>query len=222
MSAETGGPARSAPSAPSARPLRRGLLWGVLVAALLAVAGATLVQRLQSAPPLPVYGEVPDFRLTNRDGRAVTRADLAGAPWIADFVFTRCPASCPLMTARLARFERELPRDLGVRLVSISVDPEHDTPQVLQAYAERHGAPPRWLFLTGPRESIFRLSQDGFKLGVGEPSPAAPAAPTPPTEPILHSNRFVLVDGEARIRGYYDSFDEEAMTRLRRDLDSLR
>jgi protein SCO1 len=229
VSAEAGHQSHQSRQSHQPRRLRRWLLWGVLVAALLAVAGAALLQRLQSAPPLPVYSEVPDFRLTNRDGRTVTRADLAGAPWIADFVFTRCPASCPLMTARLARFERELPRGLGVRLVSISVDPEHDTPQVLQAYAARHGAPARWLFLTGPREAIFWLSREGFKLGIGEPPPAAPpspdapaAPPIAPVEPILHSNRFVLVDGQARIRGYYDAFDEEAMARLRRDLESLR
>lgn len=207
-------------SVPVGRRVSRGLLWGLLIAVLLIVAGAALLQRFRSAPPPLVYGEVPDFRLTNRDGRPVMRADLAGAPWIADFVFTRCPSSCPVMTAQLARFERELPPDLGVRLVSISVDPEHDTPAVLQAYAEKHGAPPRWLFLTGPREAIYRLSKDGFKLAVGDPPPAPPTIGAP-VEPILHSSRFVLVDGEARIRGYYDAFDQEALARLRRDLESL-
>lgn len=195
---------------------RRGLLWGVLIAALLAVAGATLVQRFRRTPPPPVLGAVPDFRLTNRDGRTVARADLAGAPWVADFIFTRCPATCPLLTERLARFESELPDDLGVRLVSFTVDPEHDTPAVLEAYAEQHGAPPRWLFLTGPREAIHRLSRDGFKLAVGEQPAGAPG------EPIFHSTRFVLVDGQGRIRGYYDALSPEEPERLRRDLEALR
>ena len=195
-------------------PLRRGLLWGLLVAVLVAVAAATLVQRLRRPEPIPVYGKLPAFSLVNRDGRTIRLEDLAGAPWVADFVFTRCPASCPMMSARMARLERSLPRDLDARLVSISVDPVHDTPEVLERYAGKFGAPERWLFLTGEREAVRRLSVEGFKLGLEMDPPPEMAAP----EPILHSTRFVLVDGEGRIRGYYEAFDETSTEKLRSDL----
>lgn len=198
-----------------ALPVRRGVLWGLLIAVLLGVVAAALV-RLRRPEPPPVLGSVPEFTLVNRDGRTVRRADLAGSPWIADFIFTRCPASCPMMTSRMARLDRELPRNSAVRLVSISVDPEHDTPEILQRYATSFKAPARWLFLTGDGEQIYRLSKEGFKLGVdAAPSDAKTA------EPILHSTRFVLVDGGGRIRGYYDAFDKESMKGLMRDLEAI-
>jgi protein SCO1/2 len=197
--------------------LRRGLLWGLLVAVLIAVIAAAAIQWLRRPEPPPVLSQVPAFSLTNRDGRKVGLADFAGAPWVADFIFTRCPASCPIMTARMARLNRELPRNLGVRLVSFTVDPDHDTPQVLQEYAESFSAPERWLFLTGGKEELFRLSKEGFKLGVEiNPQPSSDSI-----EPILHSTRFVLVDGEGRIRGYYDGFDEESMAKLKKDLRAI-
>ncbi len=194
---------------------RRGLLWGLLILTLIVVVAAALLRMRRPEPP-PVLSEVPEFTLVNRDGRTIRREDLAGSPWIADFIFTRCPASCPMMTSRLARLDRELPRDLEVRLVSISVDPEHDTPEILQRYAESFKAPARWLFLTGDGEQIYRLSKEGFKLGVD----AAPQG-VETAEPILHSTRFVLVDGEGRIRGYYDAFDAESMKGLMRDLEAI-
>lgn len=200
--------------------LRRKLLWGFLVAALLSVALAWAMQRLRRPEPPPVLGHVPDFALTNRDGRAVRRADLAGSPWVADFVFTRCPASCPMMTARMARLERDLPArvwEKGTRLVSISVDPEHDTPVVLERYAASYKAPAHWLFLTGTREEIRNLSIAGFKLALD----MSPPPDLGLIEPILHTTRFVLVDGRADIRGYYDAFDEESMRKLARDLEIL-
>jgi protein SCO1/2 len=197
--------------------LRRGLLWGLLVAAILAVTAATVVQRLRRPEQPPVLGRVPDFTLVNRDGRPVGLRDLAGAPWVADFIFTRCPASCPMLTARMARLNRDLPADLGVRLVSFSVDPEHDTPAVLEKYAASFDAPGRWLFLTGSREKILSLSRDGFKLGLELTPPPGIDAP----EPILHTTRFVLVDGHGGIRGYYEAFEEESMEKLLRDLGAL-
>jgi len=201
--------------------LRRGLLWGVLVAVLLAVAAAALWQRLsrpmsQTSPP--VLGAVPDFALVNRDGRTVRRADLAGAPWVADFIFTRCAASCPLMTRRMARLGRELPQKPALRFVSFTVDPDHDTPAVLERYARSFAAPDRWLFLTGGGDAILRLCREGFKLAV---EAAPPPLPGSRDEAILHSTRFVLVDGEGRIRGYYEGFDEESMRQLARDLAAL-
>ncbi len=195
-------------------PLRRGLLWAFLVAALLAVAVAALIQWMRQPEPLPVYGKLPAFSLVNRDGRTIRLEDLAGAPWVADFVFTRCPASCPMMSARMARLERSLPRDVDVLLVSISVDPSYDTPEVLERYARKFQAPERWLFLTGEREDVRRLSIEGFKLGLDMDPPPGMAGP----EPILHSTRFVLVDGEGQIRGYYEAFDEASTEKLRKDL----
>src|SRR5262249_20240895 len=122
-----------------------------------------------------------------------------------------------MMTVRMARLGRELPEGGNVRRVSFTVDPGYDTPQVLARYAETFHAPPDWLFLTGPEPHLHRLSRDGFKLAVdihkGDPGSTQ--------EPILHSTRFVLVDGEGRIRGYYDGEDEEAMAKLRQDLRSL-
>lgn len=200
--------------------LRRGLLWGLLVAALLAVTAAALVQRLRRPEPPPILGQLPEFILTNRDGRPVSLGDLSGTPWVADFVFTRCPASCPMMTARMARLGRDLPKGLPVRFVSISVDPDNDTPEVLERYAQSFAAPESWLFLTGTREQILHLTTKGFLLGLEMDPPPAPPGITAP-EPILHSTRFVLVDGEGRIRGYYEAFDEEAMKRLEADLGAL-
>lgn len=197
-------------------PWRRRLLWTFLVLVLLAVVIATAMQRLRKPEPPPVLGHVPELTLTNRDGRTVRRADLDGRPWVADFIFTRCPASCPMMSARMARLNRELPADLPVRLVSISVDPDHDTPEVLQRYAESFQATDRWLFLTGPREDVRRLCVEGFKLGL-DMAPGPGVGP----EPILHSTRFVLVDGRGDIRGYYEAFDEESTAKLERDLEAL-
>ena len=201
-------------------PARRLFLWIALVAALLAVAvaaGWSRFARILPSPPPPLLGQVPAFTLTNRDGRPVTLASLAGRPWIADFVFTRCAASCPMMTARLARLGKELPPGKPVRRVSFTVDPVHDTPEVLARYADSYKAPSDWLFLTGPEADLHRLSREGFKLAIDVPKGDAGST----VLPILHSTRFVLVDGQGCIRGYYDGEDEEAMKRLVGDFGAL-
>ena len=165
---------------------------------------------------LPIFGAVPDFALTNRDGRTVTRADLAGAPWVADLVYTRCVLICPALSLRMQRLDRDLPP--GVPLVSFSVDPDYDTPERLAAYAAAHQATDRWLFLTGDRDAIHRLARDGFKLAVD----VVPAGEAPsPGEAIIHSDRFVLVDGEGRIRGYFDPFDAGELEKLERAVNEL-
>jgi protein SCO1/2 len=203
-------------------PARRRFLWLALVFALLAVmlAAGLRLPRLPSflpRQPPPVLGQVPPFALTNRDGRPVTLASLAGRPWIADFVFTRCAASCPMMTARLARLGKELSTGEPIHRVSFTVDPAHDTPEVLARYADSFQAPPDWFFLTGPEVDIQRLSRQGFKLALDVPQ----GDPGSTVEPILHSTRFVLVDGQGRIRGYYNGEDEEAVKRLVGDLRAV-
>jgi protein SCO1/2 len=194
-------------------------LWGLLVAALLAVLALALVPKggLRPDSELPVLAEVPDFQLINRDGRSIGRDDLLGRPWIADFIFTRCGVSCPIMTARMAEIQEQVAADTA-HLVSVSVDPTHDRPPVLQEFAERWGAQDHWLFLTGEPDAIYRLMRDGFLLAVEPPKTPEQAASA---EPISHSSRLVLVDAEGRIRGYYDGMTAGDEERLLKDLQGL-
>ena len=198
--------------------------WGLLLTALFGVAAAAVYQRVLRAArqasferqaALPVLGRAPDFTLTNRDGRPVRLADLAGAPWIADFVFTRCVSSCPLLSARLARLDRALPPGAAIRLVSFSVDPVHDTPGVLELYARSFSASRRWLFLTGDEQQVRRLSRQGFRLAL------EPGGGNGGTEAILHGTRFVLVDADGAIRGSYQALDPDALQRLTADARAL-
>ncbi|MFQ3671441.1 MAG: SCO family protein [Verrucomicrobiia bacterium] len=151
---------------------------------------------------LPVFGQVPDFRLKERSGREVTLADLRNQPWVVNLIFTSCPAACGMMTTRMREVQEALRKTPEIKLVSITVDPEHDTPEVLAAYAERFLAKPaQWWFLTGDAETIRRVAVEGLLMGFEE---------TPPEERerlgrFTHSTRFALVDGEGRVRGYYDS-----------------
>jgi protein SCO1 len=181
------------------------------------------------------YGQVPDFTLTERSGRAVRRADLAGKVWVATFIYTQCTETCPTQSVELARLQAEFATAPDLRLVSITVDPAHDTPDALAHYAERYGADPeRWLFLSGPRPVIYRLAQAGFKLSVHDPAnpkPTGTFAPLPGPRPafathgspglIIHSPRFVLVDRQARIRAYHHPADPASLARLRQNLRVL-
>jgi len=166
------------------------------------------------SPALPVLGVVPSFSLTERAGGAVTQDDLRGKVWIADFIFTRCPDVCPVLTSRMRDLQKTLDaRRADVTLVSISVDPGHDTPEVLRTYATAHGAGPGWHFVTGPRDTVASLLRDGFHVAFADDGPA--------TGPITHSDRFVLVDPELRIRGYYHGSDPAELQRLADDARHL-
>ncbi len=191
--------------------LRRALLLaGALVLAFL---GYLNLSRRPEPPP--VIKEVPTFSLTHHDGTTVTRELFSGEPWIADFIFTRCAAICPRMTSQMNHVVESLGEDSPVRIASFSVDPEHDTPEVLAEYARKHGAGDGWYFLTGETETLHKLSREGFMLGVESTPPADIALGN---DPIIHSNRFVLVDRQNRIRGYYDPFDPEGIERLLREV----
>lgn len=199
------------------RSMRRALLWGFLIAVILAVLVTALMapnwRAEQTREPPPEIGTAPEFLLVNRDGRQIDSSELLGSPWVADFIFTRCALSCPRMTERMLGLEAMEPG--GLQRVSFSVDPEYDSPQVLQLYADSWGiTDPNWLFLTGEKETIRRLVTEGFKLGLDDEPPPGAASPG---EPILHSTRFVLVDSKGVVRGYYDAFRPEELNRLARD-----
>ena len=168
---------------------------------------------------LKAFGAVPDFTLTEKDGRAVALADLKGKIWIVNFIYTNCPDTCPIQSAQMRQIQEDFKYEKDLRLVSITVDPTRDTPEVLSKYAKRFSADPaRWFFLTGKKEIIHKFAQEGFHLGAVElPHEKRPESGATHT----HSPRFVLVDRAAQIRGYYVSTDADAMTRLRRDLKVL-
>lgn len=192
-------------------------------------------------------GRVPPFALIERNGKDITLADLRGKVWIADFIFTQCVDACPLMSATMARLQSEFVNEPDLRLVSISVDPEYDTPAILARYATQFGADPdRWYFLTGEKKTIYRLVREGFKLAVQDPDdPQAFHAPAGQTvlqmlsrwvdpeparaheghshrqQPVIHSDRLVLVDRVAWIRGYYHGTDTKAIALLREDVREL-
>jgi protein SCO1/2 len=168
---------------------------------------------------LKEFGAVPEFSLIERDGRRITLSDLKGKVWIVNFIYTNCPDTCPIQSAQMRQIQEDFKNEKDLRLVSITVDPKRDTPEVLTGYANRFAADPaRWFFLTGEKETIYKFAQEGFHLGAVEiPHEKRPESGATHT----HSPRFVLVDREAQIRGYYVSTDGEAMTRLRRDLKIL-
>ena len=163
------------------------------------------------------YGKVPEFSLTERSGREVSSDDLRGTVWIANFIYTQCKDTCPTQTATLARLQHRLPNPGKAAIVSMTIDPDRDSPEALSVYADRFGADPqRWLFLTGPKHTLRGLAQGGFHLS------AVPARTGEDKDlVILHSSRFVLVDGLGEIRGYYDSNDPQAMDRLLEHLRTL-
>jgi len=167
------------------------------------------------APPR-VLSTVPPFTLTDQAGRSFGREDLAGKVWVGNFIFTRCPSTCPVQTRYVKRLQEALrnePAWTQVRLVSFTVDPQYDTPEVLRDYAERVGADPdHWFFLTGTREEIWQLGKDGFKMPVGDAPPGGDG-------PILHATKLMLVDEHGRLRGYYDGMSDAGLQELRRDLD---
>ena len=204
-------------------PLQRRLLWGLLTAVMLAIVVTWMMaprwRGSIAAEPPPILGQAPRFELLNRDDRTVSNDDLLGHPWVADFIFTRCALSCPRMTSRMIELGRLLPPGSQVARVSFSVDPTYDTPEVLQQYAESWRIEdPQWLFLTGARETLYSLVSEGFHLALDTNPPPEAASPQ---ESILHSTRFVLVDAEGAIRGYYDVVQGEELARLSDDLWAL-
>ena len=200
-------------------PARSGIAWKItlilipIVTLLLLlwlrhIEVAALRQRTVSS-----YGTVPAFQLVNQNGQPFGSAQLAGKIWIADFIYTTCPGPCPMISSRMSELQKPLEKS-DVRLVSFSVDPEKDTPQVLRGYAEKLQADPaRWDFLTGPKSAIYKLSHDGFKLAVsdGRDEQGVP----------VHSTRMVLVDRRGQIRGYYDAAEADVVTKLLADTNHL-
>ncbi len=159
------------------------------------------------------YGTVAAFELTNQDGQPFGSTQLLGKIWIADFIYTTCPGPCPMISSRMSELQKPLEKT-DVHLVSFTVDPARDTPQVLRGYAEKLQAEPgRWDFLTGPQSTIYNLSRNGFKLAISDGSEEKGLP--------VHSTRLILVDRHSEIRGYYDAAEADGMTKLLADTNHL-
>ncbi len=189
------------------------LPWIVLGVIIVGIAGYTLWSTFQTNSETTsetVSVSVPDFSLVNQQDRPIELSDLKGKIWIADFIFTHCPTICPIMTEEMAKLQSEF-KEEPVYFVSFTVDPERDTPDVLTRYAVKYGADQeRWHFLTGEKEQIYQLANEGFKLAAADHGGGFP-----------HSTRFALVTPDGYIHDYYDSRSKPMMNNLREDVKAL-
>ena len=166
------------------------------------------VKDSQPSQQLPKIGSIPQFEFIDSDGNTVTLDNLKGKVWVADFIFTTCTMACP-MTGNMDLVHKKFKKNDDVRLVSISVYPEYDTPDVLKEYASQYDADTeKWLFLTGDESSVKNIIKDGFKIGDFE-------------EIIFHSEKFALVDKNGTIRAYYNGMKSEDMKQLKKDINAL-
>jgi protein SCO1/2 len=173
--------------------------------------------------PLPAtLWPIPAWSLTDQDGRPFGSRELAGRVYVANFIFTRCPTSCPRLTSRMAALSARLrPQGTRARFVSISVDPSWDTPARLREYSARHHADwARWSFVTGPHETVLRAIDQGFRISSGMTPHPVPLGEFDPVA-LAHSNHFALVDARGNLRGAYSVEDEAGIERIALDVEAL-
>lgn len=188
-----------------------GILTIIIILAIILAVGAFLVinQANKSRQDIPILGAVPEFTFTESSNRPFGLADMKGKINIVDFIFTHCQSICPVMAVKMIELYQLYEGNDMIQFVSISVDPDRDSLEVLQRYAIDVGVKDnRWVFLRAPLPEIAALSEKGFMLAADD-------------LPAGHSSRFVLVDNRGRIRGYYDSFDDAGLDILKSNINTL-
>jgi protein SCO1/2 len=194
----------------------------VVLSLALSIAFVAFRHRASAREELPVLARIDGFSLYDQHGKSVKLDDLGGKVWVADFIFTGCQAACPMLTSRMRSLQRHieeregaLGRELPVKLVSFSVDPEVDTPDKLLAYAAKWGADERrWLFLTGSLDEMNRAVTRGMKI------PFEKGGADTSAFDVMHGERLVVVDKKGRIRGYFET-DPEGMARVKDAIEAL-
>lgn len=186
------------------------IIWLTILSIVLLMIGIFLVKQIApNKNQLPILGQLPDFHFTESGGQPFGLSELKGKINVVDFMFTSCPMICPVMTAKMAKLYSDFAIDTNVRFISITVDPQTDSLPVLRAYAIDHAITDnRWVFLRGPIEDVITLSEKGFMLSADR-------------LPGGHSTRFILVDNQGAISGYYDSGDDLSLFQLADDLRYL-
>ncbi|GGD57905.1 hypothetical protein GCM10011514_22520 [Emticicia aquatilis] len=161
-----------------------------------------------------VYHTIPDFSFTNQDNQTITHKNYEGKIYIADFFFTTCPTICPIMKKQMLRVYEKFKENPKVGILSHSIDPRHDSVQVLKEYAARLGVKSKmWNFVTGEKAKIYEIGEKSYYVTAGEDSTAAGG--------IIHSGAFILVDTKRRVRGIYDGTKETDVTKLIKDMEVL-
>lgn len=168
-----------------------------------------IIKLTSEQEPLPVIGSIPEFEFIDSEGQSVNLNTLKGKVWVADFIFTTCTMACPIMTDNMNTIHKKYKKNDDLRLVSISVYPEYDTPEVLKEYASQYNAnTDKWHFLTGKETTVKNIIKNGFKIGDYE-------------DIIFHSEKFALVDKNGMIRSYYNGMKTEDMDKLKKDINRL-
>ena len=177
-----------------------------------------------SKPDLETIGTVPQFSFTDQNGKTISNKEYEGKVYVVEFFFTTCPSICPIMTENMLKIQNEFLGNPKVAIASFTIDPEHDTPAVLKEYAKTKGiTKPQWHLLTGPKEEVFKLANEGFNLYVGD-APEVEGG-------FEHSGFFALVDQEGNIRSrkdehgnpviYYDGLEDKGIQMLKEDIKKL-
>ena len=157
----------------------------------------------RSAETLPVIGPVTNFTVTNQDGQIAKLANFTNHVWLADIIFTRCAGPCPRLTQQMRQVQDLLPKESVTKLVTLTTDPEFDTPSVLKKYGEHFGADfNRWIFLTGTKNEIGRLAANSLKLSA---QPVKPEEQKDSADLFIHTTIFVIVDKHAQLRGFFET-----------------
>lgn len=199
-------------------PKTRWFAWTALGLVLAAVAGLFVRTQFQRSD-LPRLSRIQPFALTNELGQLVTARDLAGKVWVGDIIFTRCGGPCPKMTEEMSKLQNALPAGQPLAFVTLTTDPEYDSPAVLKSYGQKFGADfSRWMFLTGTKAQIKNLAADSLKLAAVEKAPAERDADN---DLFIHSTIFVLVDKSGAMRGVYESLEPGFQEKIRADIQSL-
>ena len=193
------------------------LLWGTLAVCLAVVATVSITTWVRQSRhrTLPDFGAIPFWSLLDQTGQPSTLENVRGHIWIGNVIFTHCSTLCPMLTEKMYALQQALREQPNVKLLSFSVDPKHDTPDTLAAYAAAHHADPRrWSFLTGTSPELYKVIKDGFHLPLDSVGGDQEI-------PILHSNKFVLVDAFGHMRGYYDGAQDSSRALILADIESL-
>ena len=161
------------------------------------------------------FHKIAPFSMTNQNGNRITERDYLGKIYVADFFFTTCPSICPMMTANMGQLQNEFLQDPQVKFLSYSVTPQIDSVAQLKKYALEKGVvDSKWNLVTGDKKEIYTLARKSY-LAVKEDGDAGPYD-------MIHTENFILVDPEQRIRGFYDGTDLEAMQSLIADISILK